>query len=207
MLIFSKLARNMEQIIALLLAYKYPVLILLAIIEGPIVSILAGLLVSLHDLNFVAVYLIVVFSDIMGDTLYYSLGRFGGKPLLERFGKYLGITAEKLATAKIFFQNNRIKNIILAKLLHGIGFTGLIAAGVAKIPYRRYMLICFLTTLFQAAVFLLIGILFGHAYLQINRYLSYFASVTIIIALAILVFILAKKYFLNFQLKQNEKGL
>lgn len=187
----------MSSIFSLLLAYKYHLLIPLAIVEGPIVSVLGGFFVTLGIFNPFVVYLVVVAGDIIGDTLYYAIGRFGGNFLLARFGHLLRITPEKIADARKHFHKHHNKTIIFAKLIHGIGFTGLVAAGSLKIPYWRYLLICFLTTLFQAAIFLIVGILFGHAYVQINRYLDYFAASTFVIALAIVLILLFRRWKFN----------
>ncbi|MFH0833804.1 MAG: hypothetical protein V2A63_00230 [Patescibacteria group bacterium] len=183
----------MDHIVELLLNYKYVILVPLTIIEGPIVSVIAGMLVALGDLNPFAAYGIIVGGDIFGDSFYYFLGRFGRKIFGGRAGKFLRIKPEKVERAKKLFENHHNKTIILAKLFHGIGFTGLIAAGSLKIPYLRYFLLCLATTLFQAAGFLLLGFFFGHAYLQIGKYLDYFAAGTIVVGLAVGVFFWFKK--------------
>ncbi len=190
-------SHGLSSLVSLLLAYKYHLLIPLAIVEGPIVSVLGGFFVTLGIFNPFVVYAIIVAGDLVGDTLYYSIGRFGAHFLFVRFGHFLKITPEKMADAKQYFHKHRNKTIIFAKLIHGIGFTGLVVAGTLKISYWRYILICFLTTLLQAAVFLIIGILFGHAYVQINNYLNYFAASTFVLALAIVLILLFRKWKIN----------
>lgn len=179
------------------MTYKYFILIPLAIVEGPIVSVIAGFFVTLNIFNWWAVYLIVVAGDIVGDTMYYGIGRFGEKYLLKRFGKHFGITEEKYTAAKDFFHIHKIKTVVLSKIIHGVGFTGLIVAGSLKVPYFRYILLCLMTTVFQAALFLIIGILFGHAYVKIGMYLDYFAASTLVIAFFVLLFLFLKKYKFN----------
>lgn len=176
----------MDQIFALLFTYKYAILLPLAIIEGPIISVVAGFLVALGILDALLVYGIVVAGDLIGDTLAYSFGYWGAR-VIHTHGPRFGVTAEKLEYAKGYFNAHQQKAVVLSKLVHGIGVTGLIAAGSLHVPYRRYIKICFSVTFFQAAIFLTIGILFGHAYAQISKYLDYIAATASIMVLAVVV--------------------
>jgi membrane-associated protein len=178
--------------IQLLLTYKYFILVPLAVIEGPIVSVIAGFLVTLGVFNPLLVYIVMVLGDIVGDGLIYYIG-YSGK----RFLKYFRVTEEKLEKAKTFFHENHHKAIMMSKLAHGIGFTGLIAAGALHTPYKRYFKTCTLISMVQSAVMLTVGVLFGHAYVQIGKYLDYYAAGGSIIVLVVLLIIFIKKYKIN----------
>ena len=178
--------------ISLLLTYKYIILIPLAIIEGPIVTVICGFLVTLKVFNPFAVYGVMVLGDIVGDGIIYYLG-YSGK----RFLKYFKITEEKLEKAKTYFHENHKKAILMSKLVHGIGFTGLIAAGASHVPYKRYFKTCTLISIIQSAIMLLIGILFGHAYVQIGKYLNYYAALASVVVFVILLFVFIRKYKLK----------
>ena len=178
--------------IELLLTYKYIILMPLAIIEGPIIAVLCGFLVTLKVLNPLLVYVILVLGDIVGDGGIYYLG-YSGK----RFLKYFKVTEEKLEKAKIYFRDNHKKAIFMSKLVHGIGFTGLLAAGASHVPYKRYFKTCALISIVQSAVMILIGVLFGHAYVQIGKYLNYYAAGISIIVLIVLLIVFIRKYKVN----------
>lgn len=185
----------MEGLISLISQYGYIILFPLAIIEGPISTIVAGLFISMGLLNPVLVYVIIMAGDIVGDTLCYSIGRWGGKPFYEKIWPYIGVTNENKEKVRMYFDVHGKKTIILSKLIHGIGITGLFVAGSLKISYKKYITTCFLITLVQVAIFLVIGILFGRAYIQLNKYLNYFSSATIIIGILIVSFIIITKRF------------
>ena len=164
----------------------------LAIIEGPIIAVLCGFLVTLKVLNPLLVYVILVLGDIVGDGGIYYLG-YSGK----RFLKYFKVTEEKLEKAKTYFRDNHKKAIFMSKLVHGIGFTGLLAAGASHVPYKRYFKTCALISIVQSAIMILIGVLFGHAYVQIGKYLNYYAAVISIIGLIVLLIVFIRKYKVN----------
>ncbi len=189
----------MDFTISLLAKYGYLILFPLAVIEGPIITIVAGFFVTLGVLNLLAVYIIAVLGDVVGDSGLYFLGKWGGDKVLEKYGKYLGVTQEKIDQAKEFFNKHGKKAVALSKITHGIGMAGLVAAGGLSVPYRRFVLTCLTVTLLQSAIMLTIGIFFGHAYLQIGKYLNIFAAIASILVLAVIVFIILKKYKLFYR--------
>ena len=85
----------------------------------------------------------------------------------------------------------------MSKLIHGIGFVGLVAAGASHVPYKRYFQTCALISCIQSLVMLLIGIFFGHAYTIIGKYLNYYAAFVSIIFLLGLLILFLKKYKFN----------
>lgn len=159
-------------LIALLTSYKYFLLFPLAVIEGPIVTVLAAFLASLGYMDIWVVYALIVFSDVVGDLLYYSMGRWGGKNFLQRWGKYLGVEMRHLERLKTHFKDHSRKTLILGKLTHVFGVVVLTAAGVAEVPVGRFVLYSLLPTLPKSLFFLWLGFYFGQEYSQINSYLD-----------------------------------
>ena len=90
------LSLTIEKLVLLLSHYGYAVLFPLAVIEGPAVSVLAGFAVSLGYLNGIAVFLVLLLGDVVGDALHYALGRWGRKSFIERWGKYVGLNYERV---------------------------------------------------------------------------------------------------------------
>lgn len=85
----------------------------------------------------------------------------------------------------------------MSKLVHGIGFTGLVAAGAIRVPYKKYFKTCATISVIQSFVMLMLGILFGHAYVVIGKYLNYYAAFVSVLALIFLVVIFLRKYKFN----------
>lgn len=183
----------MSSFVTLLETYKYSILFPLVIIEGPILTVIGGFLVSIGLMNAYIVLPVVIFGDIVGDSLQYALGRFGSG-LLHRRGSLIGITDERLQQAREYFRAHHFKSIAQSKLIHGIGFIGLIAAGSLKIPYRRFAFTAAALSVLQSSALLLVGIFFGYAYVQIGLYFTYFAATVSSVAL-LTVGILGFSYF------------
>ncbi|MEO7309045.1 MAG: hypothetical protein ABIX01_01505 [Chitinophagaceae bacterium] len=182
----------MEYMVYLLVKYKYGILFPLAVFEGPIVTILVGFLASMGIVNpFIALFIIVP-GDITGDSLYYSLGRFGTKGWLYRLGVKLGLTNQRVQRAEGYFAANAYKFIPLSKLILGVGVAGIVLAGRSKFPYNRFIMICTATSVVQCSIYMSIGYFFGFAYQQINQVLNYVAATAIIIAILIVLFFIIR---------------
>ncbi|MFI5187085.1 MAG: DedA family protein [Chitinophagales bacterium] len=182
----------MENIFNLLYHYKYLILFPLAIVEGPILAVIAGFLCTGGFLNLFIVYPIIVIGDITGDSLCYMLGRWGVPRFLKKIAKRFGLRPENIERVRSYFDSNPNKTISLSKITLGIGFAGIYLAGNARIPYHRFIRICLFTSALQYVVYLGIGLVFGNAYKQISHYLNFFAAFTIVTALAIILIYLVK---------------
>jgi len=188
----------MATILLLLIKYKYLILFPIVVVEGPFATMISGFLISTHVFNVFIAYPVVVFADLAGDTIFYLIGRWSGVSLLKHTARF-GVTEEKLETAKKYFANHHHKALMASKLIHGVGVSGLIAAGVLKISFYKYLRTCFFIALCQSAFLLLLGFIFGHAYLQIGQYLNIYAKIISIIAL------LALGWFIFSKLKGSFK--
>ncbi len=157
-------------------------------------TIIGGFLVSLGYLNFFLAYLVLLFGDLVGDSLYYSIGRWGRNRFIERWGRYVGITAERLALMEAYFEKHGGKSLFFGKLTHAVGGVILVAAGMAKVPFWKFIWYNFLATLPKALILMLIGFYFGQAYAQLNRYLDYTALVTVaVVVLLIILYLVVRK--------------
>jgi membrane protein DedA with SNARE-associated domain len=176
----------MEHIIQLLYEFKYLFLFPLAVVEGPILAIIAGFLCMEGVLNPFIVYPIIVLGDITGDSLVYALGRWGKSCTSGRWHRLMGLSGAKIERARTYFGNNPVKTVSLSKIALGVGVAGIFLAGNSRVPYRKFIAICFGTSAVQYAAYLGIGLLFGRAYREISLYLNYIATAAIIVSFAFL---------------------
>ena len=79
---------SLHATVALILAYKYLILFPLALVEGPVIAIVAGFLIRLGYLDLSAAYLIMCAGDFFPDTAYYYIGKLAhSKQWIDRLGK------------------------------------------------------------------------------------------------------------------------
>lgn len=186
---------SLAQIVALITTWKYFFVFIGAVIEGPIVTVISGFLSAQGLMNPVFVYLVVITGDLTSDSLYYFLGRWGKNGAINKWGKYIGLSMDKISSLEKHFAKHGGKTVVFGKLAHGIGVVALAAAGASKMPYGKFLLFSFLGVMFQSLLFVLIGYYFGHAYTRIGQYFDYYAIFALIVVIIlIVVYFLIRKY-------------
>lgn len=158
-------------------------LVPLAVIEGPIVTVVAAYLARLGDLNIVAVYCAVVAADLAGDSLLYFVGRSGGTWMPASWRRLLGLTEARLAGLEDHFQTKGGRTLIAGKLTHSAGLAILLAAGASRMPFPRYLFFNFVGTVPKSLFFCLIGYFLGFAYRQIDSYIFRTSAVILVLVL------------------------
>lgn len=159
----------------LILAYKYWIILPLAILEGPIVTIVASFLASIGLLNIFFVYLLALSGDIIGDIIHYVLGRIGGRKVIQKYGRYFKTSEEGIDEVKLKFFNTKYslwKVITLSKITHAPSSAVMLVSGIIKIDFKQFLLITTVNNIFKVLVFVLIGYFFGKSYLMIENYIS-----------------------------------
>jgi len=182
------------KILGLLIAYRYAIFFPLTVAEGPIVTIIAGFLVSLGYMNFLLVYIIAVVGDVVGDVLYYALGRWGSGRIFRR-GSFLGIKAEQLKKVEVHFDAHAGKTLLFGKWTQSVGAIILTAAGMAKMPLDKFVFYNTAGSIPKSLALMLIGYYFGRAYQQIDKYFGYASLVMLLItATAVAIYLLIKRF-------------
>lgn len=163
----------------------YALIVFFSCIEGPIISVLFGVLIHGGYIPFAPVFIALMLGDVIGDTVWYWVGFRFGHPFINRFGSYIGITEEKVVKTTTIFHRNKDWILIISKITNGFGFSlvTLIAAGIAKIPFGRYLAFNFVGQIVWTGILLFIGYFFSGWYTSIDTWLGRFS----VIGLALLV--------------------
>jgi membrane protein DedA with SNARE-associated domain len=162
----------LSQIGPLVTQYGMAVLIPIAIIEGPAVSMVAGALVASGQFGWLGVALLLIGADLMGDALYYSLGRWGHSPFLRRLERWLSLTEERFRPIEEGFRRHDWKLLLIGKT-QPFGSVILFFAGATKMPVGRYLICNLLATVPKVALFEGVGYLLGASIARSMRYFDY----------------------------------
>ena len=187
---------SLDQILLWLTQYKFFALFPLTVAEGPVITVIAGFFSSLNYLNFWLAYAIIIAGDLAGDTLHYLIGRLGGERFIARWGRYIGVGQEQVLSLEKQFDKRGGQLLFIGKMSHGIGGAFLVAAGIIKMPFDKFIFSNMLATLLKSLLLLLLGFYFGHALSTINTYLERISLIALgaaILAALIYFFYFRKK--------------
>ncbi len=172
-------------LVSWLLAYRYPIAYPLAIVEGPVLMMISGFLVRVGFFEFWPIYFILMAGDLTGDIIWYHIGRHGARRFIERYGKFFSVTEQGVERAERFFHDHQAKILFISKITMGLGFAlaTLMAAGAARVPFKKYMLINFLGQFIWTGILMGIGFFLGHLYTLVDQSLRWaFVGALIVIA-------------------------
>jgi membrane protein DedA with SNARE-associated domain len=109
---------------------------------------LAGFLVGRGDLSFVGAVAAATLGSVAGALILYALGRYGGRPLVLRYGRWLRVDAASLDRAEGWFRKYGDAVVLGARVVPFARSVVSIPAGTSKMPVVRFTV---LTTLGSAA--------------------------------------------------------
>ena len=109
-------------------------------LPSEIIMPFSGYLVSQGTLNLWLTALAGAVGCVVGSWIAYAVGAWGGRPLIERYGKYLLISHSDLDLADRWFQRHGDITIFVGRLLPVIRTFIAFPAGVARMPLWRFTL-------------------------------------------------------------------
>jgi len=110
-------------------------------------------------------YWLVVLAGTVGATVgalvAYAIGAYGGRPILERWGRYVGVSATDLDRAETFFARYGDAASFFGRMLPVIRSLVSFAAGIAHMPILRFTIFSFLGSLPFTALLVFAGVQLG----------------------------------------------
>jgi membrane protein DedA with SNARE-associated domain len=110
-----------------------------AVIPGDVVLLAAGFYVERTELNLGPVVILAFLGALLGDTIGYAIGRFGGRRILDRFGDTRILSRERLARVDRYFHEYGMWAVALGRLAPVIRTVNTFAAGMARMPFWQFL--------------------------------------------------------------------
>jgi membrane protein DedA with SNARE-associated domain len=81
--------------------------------------------------------------NVIGSAIAYGVGRWGGRPLMERYGRYILITRKDLDRADRWFNERGEMVVLVSRVLPVVRTFISLPAGIARMPFGRFCLYTF----------------------------------------------------------------
>ncbi len=136
---------------------------------------------------YVAIALAGTIGYTIGAIIGWAIGLYGGRPYLERHGRWLHLNKEKLDRAERWFERWEDWAVFLGRLTPVVRSFVSIPAGVMETPFVRYTLLTFAGSAIWCFAFAGAGYLAGESWEDFHhafRYLDYLIAAAIAAAVA-----------------------
>jgi membrane protein DedA with SNARE-associated domain len=148
-------------------------------VPGETILILAAVYAGTGRLNVVLVALLGFCGAVLGDNIGFAIGHFGGRPLIERYGRYIFLTPDRIDKATGFFERHGGWIIIVARFIEGLRQANGIIAGISGIHWAKFLLFNAIGAALWVAVWTSVGYFSGShinaIYDTASRYSTYLA--------------------------------
>lgn len=131
--------------VAFLAVASYPGVFLLMVLESMVFPVpseavmpFAGFLIASGKFTFTGVIIASTLGSIVGSLVSYAMGYYGGKPFINRFGKFLLLDAHDLEITERFFAKKGELTIFISRFIPVIRHLISIPAGLGKMNLLKF---------------------------------------------------------------------
>jgi membrane protein DedA with SNARE-associated domain len=166
-------------------------------VPGETVLIAGAVYAGSGRLNVLAVALVGFAAAVVGDNIGYAIGRFGGRALVERWGRYVFITPERLDKAEVFFNKHGGKIITIARFVEGLRQANGLIAGITGMHWLKFVAYNALGAALWVSTWVTVGYFAGQhittIYNDITRY-SLYAAIAAVVLIAAWVLMRVRRH-------------
>lgn len=164
-------------------------------IPSEVVLPLAGFLVGRGDLSLWGAIFAATFGSVAGALVLYALGRWGGRRLVLRYGKWLRVDEGGLKEAEGWFRRYGDWVVLFARIIPVARSIVSVPAGTMKMPVPRFLLLTTLGSAVWNSVLIGAGVILGANWQAVSGWMGSYSDVVLIVgAAAVAVFLLLRHY-------------
>jgi undecaprenyl-diphosphatase len=190
---------HLNDLILRLEHWSYVIVFLIVLLEcqaflgffmpGESIVMVAGFLAGEDVLDVRVLVAVVAVAAILGDSIGYEFGRRLGRDWLRRQGEKFWLRPEQLDRLDAFFVRYGGLSVLFAHFLHVGRALMPFLAGAARLPYLRFLTYNAIGCTLWAAIFSLLGYLFGQSWHLIERWVGRAGVIAaILIAMVVITF-------------------
>ncbi len=200
------LERFIAGLLQTLLAIGYPGIVALMALESSILPVPselvmppAGYLAAKGQMSFAVVLLCGVLGSIIGALANYYGAQFIGRPLIQRYGKYVLLSEKNLLRSERFFAEHGEISTLIGRLFPVVRHLVSIPAGLHRMPLPKFILYTGVGAAIWCAILTWIGYFLGQheAALrseEIHRYVTWALLILIPLTLVVIgIYILRRR--------------
>ncbi|HEX5327268.1 MAG TPA: DedA family protein [Acetobacteraceae bacterium] len=124
----------------------------------------AGYLVSTGRFNLYLVATAGALGCNLGSTVAYAVGFYGGRPMIDRWGRYLLLSRHELDLAERFFRRWGSITVLVSRMLPVVRTFIALPAGIARMPMLRFQVYTFVGSWPWCFLLAFVGMKLGQAW-------------------------------------------
>ena len=139
-------------------------------IPSEVVVPLGGVLAAQGHVALWQVVVVSTLANLVGSLIIYAIGRYGGRELILRYGRYVRLTSHHVELADRWFDRWGSWAVFVTRMLPGVRSVISLPAGIARMPVGRFTLFTTLGSIPWNLALAYLGYLFGANWEQLQSY-------------------------------------
>jgi membrane protein DedA with SNARE-associated domain len=159
-------------------------------VPSEVIQLFAGYLVSAHRMSLFAAVSAGVLGNVLGSWIAWSVGYWGGRPFIARYGRFVHVTPARMALAERWFEQRGELAVLIGRCVPIVRTFISLPAGVARMPFWRFTLFTVIGCVPWVLGLTLIGVQVGPSWERWRHrleYLDYVVAAALVVAVAIYV--------------------
>ena len=130
--------------------------------------------------------------SVAGALVGYAIGAWGGRPLLDRYGRYVGIGAEDLDRADRWFDRWGSWAVFLGRMVPLVRTFVSYPAGISRMPMGRFLLFSTLGSLPWNLALIVAGFVVGENYEAISAAMKPYEYLIYVVVIGVTVLLVGR---------------
>jgi membrane protein DedA with SNARE-associated domain len=167
-----------------------------ALASGDVHKLASGgaALPEVFHLSLVAVILLALAGEVLGSFAGYLIGYFGGRPLVDRFGKYVLLTHKDLDRAEAWFDRHGEPLVLFGRFIPLLRSFVSFAAGLAEMKVAKFLIFTVIGCGVWCTGLAVLGYSLGSSYDHVQKSFSDAGYVIAVLAVLAVAFLFWHRY-------------
>jgi membrane protein DedA with SNARE-associated domain len=189
-MIYDLLALISSFIVNIISSAGYAAIVILMALESACIPVpseiimpFSGYLVFIEKFSFLQVIIWGTIGNLIGSIIAYFLGFYGGRPLIEKYGRYILISSHDLDQAEKWFKKHGDISVFFSRILPVVRTFISFPAGIARMPFWKFSFYTFCGSFPWAFLLTYTGVIMGENWSNIEVYFQKFDWLIIILVI------------------------
>jgi len=161
--------------------------LMIEVIPSEIVLSYGGYLVSQGQISFVGAVVFGTIGGVVAQLFVYWIGKYGGRPFLEKYGKYILIKQKHIEISEQWFDRYGTGVIFTARFIPVVRHAISIPAGIARMSLLRFTVLTTLAVIPWSIFFVWLGMTLGEQWEHIDEVAGPYVRPAMLAAIALTV--------------------
>jgi membrane protein DedA with SNARE-associated domain len=164
-------------------------------LPSEVIMPLAGYVAYEGKMSLIGITIVGAVGNLLGSWIAYFVGLKGGRPFLEKYGKYVLISHRKLEMSHDWFDRYGHEAVLISRVLPVIRTFISLPAGIAEMDFKKFTLYTLLGSIPWCFALGYIGYILGPNWNTIEKYFRYMDIIVVIGVIFVVAYLIYEYWY------------